>query len=118
MKIEVGMYAYSSESREIGIGKIINIDENRTHLEVTIKTKKGKIITRKEYVVASFDIIDLIQVGDYVNSYRIDQIDKFKDGSTYLQSSDAGKYYCKNYQIKSVVTKEQFESIAYKVGEE
>lgn len=60
-------------------------------------------------------IIDLIEVGDYVNGKLIHKIDK---GTNYCYL-----YYgnCKtfvNYQIKSIVTHEQMASIEYKVEED
>ena len=72
-------------------------------------------IEKRDIIKASYNIIDLIEVGDYVNGFRMEQITEFKDGSRYLEFDD-GKYYCKNYQIQSIVTKEQFESMSYKVG--
>lgn len=60
-------------------------------------------------------IIDLIEVGDIVNGKLIHKIDK---GSNYCYL-----YYgnCKtfvDYQIKTILTKEQFEANCYKVGGE
>lgn len=62
----------------------------------------------------SYDIIDLIEVGDYVNGLQVMCIVEFKDGSRYIEFDD-GKYLCKNYQIESIVTKEQFELMKYEV---
>lgn len=59
--------------------------------------------------------IDLVEVGDYVNGKLIHKIDK---GPNYCYL-----YYgnCKtfvDYQIKTIVTKEQMQSIEYKVEED
>lgn len=62
----------------------------------------------------SYDIINLIEVGDYVNGLEVMSISYFKDGRRYIEFDD-GKYLCKNYQIESIVTKAQFESIKYEV---
>lgn len=121
MKIEVGMYAYSIESRERGIGKIINIDENRTHLEVTIKTKNGRLTTRKEFTKASFDITDLIEVGDVIAIKE--DIDRF--GQVFilgiyvptLLREIKEKISRSEIKLVQVLTKEQFEANAFKVGE-
>ena len=43
-------------------------------------------------------------------------ISDFKDGSRYIEF-DEGRYLCKNYQIKSIVTKEQFSSMEYRLGD-
>lgn len=55
------------------------------------------------------NIIDLIEVGDYVNGLLIKSI-----GDNFYNCGHTLVYF-KN--IKSIVTKEQFESIEYKVGE-
>lgn len=69
----------------------------------------------KDILKHSSNIIDLIEIDDYVNGKLIHKIDK---GTNYCYL-----YYgnCKtfvNYQIKSIVTHEQFSSIEYKVEED
>ena len=75
----------------------------------------------KEYIVKhSFNIIDLIEEGDYVNGIYIECTK-----GAYLETlehdyenSDLGHIeYLKiyPYDIKSIVTKEQFKNIEYKV---
>ncbi len=67
--------------------------------------------------------IDLIEVGDYVNGYLVKDIDYAfddvimnKKNARYVPYIDCNK---NNYidDIKSIVTKEQFERMEYKVGE-
>lgn len=93
-----------------------------------VRTKKGNIYKfetnnsmakngAKKYMVnCSYNIIDLIEVGDYVNGYYVEDVLKtfvnVAVGSNYFQSPTI---YEKD--IKSIVTKEQFEQMAYKVGE-
>ena len=62
--------------------------------------------------VSSPRIIDLVQVGDYVNGY---QVFRWYDGDLVL--FDSGYSILKEIKITSIVTKEQFESMEYKVGE-
>ena len=65
----------------------------------------------------SYNIIDILEVGDYVNGLPIQKI------NTYLFTNE--KYLnlfgsCsdwKNEDITSVITHEQIEQMAYKVGE-
>ena len=63
------------------------------------------------------NIIDLIQKGDYVNEKKISNVDKF-DNTNVIEWED-GDIYKTTIQndnfIKSIVTKEQFESIKYEV---
>ena len=77
---------------------------------------------------ASYNLIDLIQIGDYVNGMEV--IAKDSDNRLYVPE-DLGQPYdrefsngCfeytlldKNFEIKSIVTKEQFNSMKYEVGE-
>jgi len=69
----------------------------------------------------SSNIIDLIEVGDYVNGYLVKDIDyAFDDVVMNNKNARVVPYIdCNknNYidDIKSIVTKEQFESMEYKV---
>jgi len=57
-------------------------------------------------------IIDLIEIGDYVNGHRVEEID-FESETLYTES----EYHCGSIDfdmIKSIVTKEQFEAMEYK----
>lgn len=69
----------------------------------------------------SFDLIDLIEVGDYVNGYKIEKIQAGENYCYLLEDDDpwtliAG-YDCDGLTIpiKSIVTKEQFEAMKYVV---
>lgn len=74
-------------------------------------------------VKASYNIIDILEVGDYVNGQRI-YYDEELD-FLYVQSFDAdGEFYQESItknsfidNIKSVITHEQMEQMAYKVGD-
>lgn len=60
---------------------------------------------------ASYNIIDLIEVGDYVNGERIQFITNKKK-----LLSDGGYNILEKYtNIQSILTKEQFEREAYKI---
>lgn len=67
---------------------------------------------------ASLNLIDLIEVGDYVNGYNVSAT--YLEGTNYYiklenEYTDGKRIY--NKDIKSIVTKEQFEQMSYKVGE-
>ena len=57
----------------------------------------------------SFNIIDLIEEGDFVNSVLVTQ--SYLDNIKYL----AKEIVKNNYGIKSIVTKEQMEAMEYEV---
>lgn len=67
-------------------------------------------IANNEIVKSSPNIIDLIEVGDYVNGRIVEWI-----GDNFVAFGKLDYAYEKD--IKSIVTKEQFESMEYKVGE-
>lgn len=66
---------------------------------------------------SSPNIIDLIEVGDYVNGCRVDDI---RPTHLYCNEDDDDDF-CEiilKENIKSIVTKDQFKAMEYKVGEE
>ena len=111
MKLEVGMYIRTKDGI---IARIKEIDNNeRLYLnQKSIYTDdyKHDLIIDYEVIKASYDIIDILEVGDYVNGYYVEDVLKtfvnVAVGSNYFQSPTI---YEKN--IKSIVTKEQFENI-------
>ena len=62
----------------------------------------------------SENIIDLIESGDYVNGKLIHHTD-IRKNSAYIYYGN-GKTFV-DYQINSIVTKEQFKAVEYKVGD-
>ena len=106
MNLEVGMYV-----RTIN-GKIW-----------IITSQKAISGHRKDIIKASHNIMDLIEVGDYVNGSKVVDISIIgKDKEKWVwveQMEDTDNKYGDDYvgynneQIKSIVTKEQFESIKY-----
>ena len=75
----------------------------------------------------SYNIVDILKKGDYVNGSKVIDISIIgKDKEKWVwveQMEDTDNKYGDDYvgynneQIKSIVTKEQFEQITYKVGE-
>ena len=108
------MYCYDKSNRKAGIGKIIEFWKNNN---VLIEYKNNINSVSKGNVVASFNIIDLIKIGDYVNGRKVNKI-AFVDGDYYIKTkvSNTGNYdYLSEHLIEDIVTKEQFESIKYEV---
>ena len=102
--------------------------ENEIKVGEFIRTKDGRIyqvdssndewalsdIFYKVIVKHSSNLIDLIEVGDYVNGKYVDKIGQYKDGKSIIALIGI----IDEADIKKVVTKEQFESISYKVIQE
>ena len=84
----------------------------------------GFYINKDTIKKASYNIIDILEVGDYVNGYIVEEIKRGYDGKIWIDNStrgydDGGGYtiWKRNEDIKSVITHEQMEQMAYKVGE-
>ena len=126
MKLEVGQFARLKSGY---IVKVLNVKDNWIETDT-------KFITRtfpKDFVKASHNIIDLIEVGDYLNGFIVNEIERdntntiIKIGNStfnvleneeiYTPSNDKNNGYEKIEKLKSIVTHEQMEQIAYKVGE-
>lgn len=118
--MKVGDYCYiKGISRDYGIGKITQLNSgyssNGGEL-IDIQFKHSKHSVPKIDVISSPNIIDLIQVGDYVNG---DWINEIKDGRPYHEDYNDSYYswYLDEEDIKSIVTHEQFSQMEYKIGE-
>lgn len=72
---------------------------------------------KSHIVKASHNIIDLIEVGDYVNGHLICEKD-IKSKLRYLDSKDRILKYVDDLDIKTILTKEQFENNCFRVGDE
>lgn len=109
MKLEVGMYVRDIKGR---IDKIIGFKGALIEFE---KDLMGGYIDCNDFTKASYNIIDLIEVGDYVNGVLVDSVPLTK--KINMPSGRWRIVNCTNEDIKSIVTKEQFEQMSYKVGE-
>ena len=125
MKLEVGMYF---KSRNLGfISKITSINEWLGNCGYKIKDLTHEhFINKSEILKASFNIIDLIEIGDVIifkkdnKKYEITNIKVYEDMGICLESklSLNGNSYIFEFgknDIKSILTKEQFDSVKYEV---
>ena len=122
MEIQVGEYIRTLD----GIKKIVKINEGKLSTYygkyiVFPEYKNSKSINVKNIIKHSFNIIDLIEKGDYVNGYKVLDID-FKNEMICLlmpfDEENKSKYnivWNTKYFIKSIVTKEMFQNIEYRV---
>lgn len=103
--------------------KVIYVDENGH----PIPTSFNFFVFEDEITASSFNLIDLIKIGDYVNGYKVSEIivdkdisdnDKLKFGDDDLVltfKSNHDTYYLYIEDIEDVITKEQFNSMKYVV---
>lgn len=75
----------------------------------------GYWFTDENIIKSSPNIIDLIEVGDYVNGRKVYQIgyNAYDDFALKMSESNYEDFIYQQ-DIKSIVTKERFESIEYK----
>ena len=116
-KIEVNEYVRFNNGE---IGKVIDIKENSSRI---VYSEYGEIGLISDIVKHSKQLIDLIEKDDYVNGRKVKHIAMFEGfpdypklifvDETHLIPDDT----CENEDIKTIVTKEQFASIEYKVEE-
>ena len=128
MELKVGMYIRGNYYQYRGkIGIIIK----NYHNDLEIAYKDGVIKTTVSDFIddnfdkngqqykTSFNIIDLIEVGDYVNGYLVTGFDyQYSSNKKVVFSNvrlDGTGIKIPAKDIKSIVTKEQFESVKYEV---
>ena len=116
MKLEVGMYCYNKTNRKLGIGKITSFQCNNN---VNIKYKNDIELVSIGNVIASFNVIDILEVGDYVNGLKVTSVNKTFEGNTLigLGTNFGFSKFDNDYSITFIVTHEQMEQMAYKMGE-
>ena len=116
MKLEVGMYVRTKDGI---IAKVDYIDDDTIFFDKDLYRNYCDSIDFLEkdnlerIVKASFSIIDLIEEEDFVNEEMIAKIKEDKDGK-YLVTMNNN--VIRNQGIESILTKEQMEQMAYKVG--
>lgn len=119
MKLEVGQFARLKSGY---ICKIININDFR---EPSMKygveasyLKDIMFIGDDDIVKASYNIIDILEVGDVITTNNLcGEITKIDIENNKIWISCCDYETCSAEDIKSVITHEQMEQIAYKVEE-
>lgn len=120
MELEVGMYVRTDDGE---IGKITHIEtEKFSEPAYTLDIFSQGIYKGCKWFdgKASYNIIDLIEVGDYVNGYPVYETIEYTDNTRAIVIADDNKSIIweeSSQHIKSIVTKEMFSSMSYKVGE-
>lgn len=109
-EIKVGEYCRYDDGTIIKV-----VEEEESLYNYLLKNKKGLF-------KHSPNIIELIEEGDYVNGSKVlDVMEDMKTGEVHLEmtmnytNEELGDCTIYNKDIKTIVTKEQFESISYKL---
>ena len=125
-KIEVGEYVrVNNDNRNcIGIGKVTRLVNESVYVNMNNKYNLPVYFQINNIVKRSKQLIDLIEVGDYVNGRKVKHIAMFEGfpdypklifvDETHLIPDDT----CENEDIKTILTKESYMANCYKVGGE
>lgn len=140
MKLEVGQFVRTP----YGIRKIVNITKDDGYGKPRVKVIKlngflntgykfnNEFYTDEKIIKeckSSFNIIDILEVGDYVNGYKVEEVNNnLKEHKGICNSLDTYLWAVNDLDefeeivifendIKSVITHEQFKQMEYKVGE-
>ena len=126
MKLEVGTYVrtkdgiiaktktehYEDGDSELGYFDYVYYKTDNYYNDDTL------YIFEEDIIKTSHNIIDLIEVGDYVNGRKVYQVGyNFADEFVLKMSESNYEDFIYPNEIETVVTKEQFESMSYKVKE-
>lgn len=131
MKLEEGMYVRFKDKRGSHyIRKITSVNTEYPgklyagiYIDKTANNCNG--VSLKNIINASHRLIDLIDKGDYVNGYKVlwvynTEIAKISESETLyvvIDNHDGGESRIMEKDIIDIVTKEQFNSMKYVVGE-
>lgn len=122
--MKVGDYVrFKTLSREIKIGKVIDIIEpdKDSMKKYCVYDLDNNEATVDDYIIkSSSNLTDLIEYGDIVK-YKIDDEEFISEvwgekNNYFVQNFDV-PIDLRDLNIKSIVTKENFESMEYKIGE-
>lgn len=118
MKLEVGQFVRFKDKRgNEYIRKIVEMPEDNRYASLYLDkdANYSKGLSIKNVIKASYNIIDILKVGDIITTNNLcGEITKIDRDKIYTTCYDGE--YCYVDDIKSVVTKEQMEQMSYKVG--
>lgn len=124
MKLKEGMYVKTKLNdfcNTVAIRKIEEIDyedDNKFWIDDYIIDTFGdeqNKLSEEDVDKVSFDITDLIEIGDYVNGSPVCDIKQDENGKTWVYTDSEYRYGYLKEEIKSVVTKEMFYLVKYEV---
>lgn len=120
LDLKIGDYVRT----KYGISKIEKIEDDKTHKTTWYTVDKAQyhsfLVREQEIIKASDKLIDLVDVGDYVNGKKV--IEKWEEpfgefvGQIFIKL-EGEETIPTLRNIETIVTKEQFEQISYKVGD-
>ena len=118
VRTKYGIFKIRNITKDLGYNKrekrVIELDKNIPEEHYNFQFYKDKAIFKNAKF--STNIIDLIKVGDYVNGHLVQE--KYDDYVEIEETSGLNNdepVIVKKEDIKSVLTREQFERMEYKI---
>lgn len=109
-KIEVNEYVRTKDGK---IDKVIN---SNFYMSIYVECEKGLCLI-ESIVKHSKQLIDLIEVGDFVNGFPI--LEPIYNGNTMYGIDEGYENFKKSFgEIQTILTKESYMANCYKVGGE
>ena len=121
MELKEGMYVRYRHLSNTKISKIFRIDESDEDVFVALDNDDGTV---ESFIInATDDITDLIKAGDVIETpkgiFKVGYIENnviYTDDSKVIACLRNDEHLCfENNTIKSIVTKEMFNSVKYEV---
>lgn len=117
MKLEEGMYVRTKNGM---VAKIVSKEDvsgslHRKEIVFILDNGNKLALNSKKVIKTSENIIDLIMVGDYVNGLLVTRICVDEETEKKYLNMYGSLSEWENEDIKSVVTKELFDSVKYEV---
>lgn len=119
MRLEKEMYARYKYHCKQKIGKIysVNFSKDIFMTDNLVMLANEDVVKVSDILKASYSLIDLIEIGDYVNGKEVADIISDDEGNitdiVYTEETEMQSYSL--LPIKNVVTKEQFDIEKYVV---
>ena len=107
--VKIGDYVRTDDGI---ISKIISILDEYIFIEDKKNYYYGNLVEKSKINKSSPNIIDLIEVGDYVNGLPV----RYVEENRVDIGQEEDFLWLKNEHITSILTKEQFESMEYRIG--
>ena len=120
-KLEVGMYVRFKDKKGATyirkLTKLANEYPQKLYgMEIDEEANYSPYLSLENILKASHNIIDLIEVGDVITTNNLcGQVTCIDGNKIYTTCYDGD--CCYDYQIQSIVTKEQISSMEYRLGE-
>lgn len=121
MELKEGMYVRFKDKKGATyirkLTKLANEYPQKLYgMEIDEEANYSPYLSLKNILKASHNIIDLIEVGDVITTNNLcGQVTCIDGDKIYTTCYDGD--CCYDYQIQSIVTKEQFSSMEYRLGE-